>query len=220
VGGYLRDIAERLTYANVVATLALFVALGGASYAAVELPVNSVGPRQLRAGAVTQRALGFPLGLTSLSEKAAGAPRSFCNGGVALAPGEATPPCAPLALGGPAGVRAQVRLKAPGRLVASGVLAIVNRGSTAATVRVAVSFANHPPDFPLNEGTEALGGVQALRLGPGQSIEDPVEAIERAAVGEHLVGLASLVQYAGPGTGEVFTGPGSLAVVTLPDESG
>ncbi|HWD65291.1 MAG TPA: hypothetical protein VG405_08955, partial [Solirubrobacteraceae bacterium] len=34
--------------ANVVAYLALFVALGGTSYAAVNLPSNSVGNRQIR----------------------------------------------------------------------------------------------------------------------------------------------------------------------------
>jgi hypothetical protein len=39
--------------ANVVAYLALFVALGGTSYAAVSLPRNSVGTAQLRNGAVT-----------------------------------------------------------------------------------------------------------------------------------------------------------------------
>ena len=38
---------------NVVAYLALFVALGGTSYAAVNLPRNSVGTSQLRANAVT-----------------------------------------------------------------------------------------------------------------------------------------------------------------------
>ena len=42
----------RLTYANVTATLALFIALGGSSYAALQLPRNSVGPTQIRAGAV------------------------------------------------------------------------------------------------------------------------------------------------------------------------
>lgn len=40
-------LIPRLSYANVVATLALFIALGGASYAAVELPANSVGVRQI-----------------------------------------------------------------------------------------------------------------------------------------------------------------------------
>jgi hypothetical protein len=48
----LRRISQRLSYANVTATLALFVALGGSSYAAIKLPSNSVGPRQIRTGAV------------------------------------------------------------------------------------------------------------------------------------------------------------------------
>lgn len=48
-----RRVRSRLSYANVVATLALFIALGGVSYAAVKLPANSVGTKQLKAGAVT-----------------------------------------------------------------------------------------------------------------------------------------------------------------------
>lgn len=42
----------RLTYANVVSSLAVFLALGGVSYAAVTLPKNSVGAAQIKAGAV------------------------------------------------------------------------------------------------------------------------------------------------------------------------
>ncbi len=52
----------RLSYANVVATLALFLALGGASYAALTLPRNSVGTPQLRDGSVTLPKLSFPIG--------------------------------------------------------------------------------------------------------------------------------------------------------------
>lgn len=44
---------SRLTYANVTATLALFLALGGVSWAAATLPKNSVGTKQLKANAVT-----------------------------------------------------------------------------------------------------------------------------------------------------------------------
>ncbi len=44
---------QRLTYANVMATVAVFIALGGASYAALKLPKNSVGPQQLKKNAVT-----------------------------------------------------------------------------------------------------------------------------------------------------------------------
>ena len=46
-----------MSYANVMSTLALFVALGGTSYAAVKLPSKSVGEKQLRSGAVTSSAI-------------------------------------------------------------------------------------------------------------------------------------------------------------------
>jgi hypothetical protein len=52
----MKRFRPRLTYANVIASLALFIALGGAAVAA-GLPRNSVGPRQLKKGAVTARAL-------------------------------------------------------------------------------------------------------------------------------------------------------------------
>jgi len=42
-----------LTYANVTASLALFIALGGTSYAVTQLPRHSVGNRQLKPNAVT-----------------------------------------------------------------------------------------------------------------------------------------------------------------------
>jgi len=38
----------RLTYANVMSTIAVFLALGGVSYAAIEIPPNSVGTAQLK----------------------------------------------------------------------------------------------------------------------------------------------------------------------------
>jgi hypothetical protein len=41
-----------LTFANVVSLLALFVALGGSSYAAISLPSNSVGSAQIRTASV------------------------------------------------------------------------------------------------------------------------------------------------------------------------
>jgi hypothetical protein len=42
----------RATFANVMSCLALFVALGGVSYAAVELPRNSVGAKQIVQGSI------------------------------------------------------------------------------------------------------------------------------------------------------------------------
>ena len=51
-------LRSHLTFANVVACLALFVALGGSSVAAVSLSKNSVGPKQLKKGAVHNSDLG------------------------------------------------------------------------------------------------------------------------------------------------------------------
>ncbi|MGH2959376.1 MAG: hypothetical protein ACRDKE_07205 [Solirubrobacterales bacterium] len=42
-----------LTFSNIVACLALFIALGGASYAAIKIPKNSVGTKQIKKNAVT-----------------------------------------------------------------------------------------------------------------------------------------------------------------------
>jgi hypothetical protein len=48
----MRRIRFHLSYANVTATLALFVALGGGAYAAATLPRDSVGTAQLQPHAV------------------------------------------------------------------------------------------------------------------------------------------------------------------------
>jgi hypothetical protein len=50
-------LRPKLTYSNAIATIALFVALGGVAVAA-GLPKNSVGPKQLKRGAVKARSLG------------------------------------------------------------------------------------------------------------------------------------------------------------------
>jgi hypothetical protein len=59
----MHQLKGRLTYSNVMATVAVFVALGGTSYAAITLPRNSVGSSQIKSSAVTSsevkdRALG------------------------------------------------------------------------------------------------------------------------------------------------------------------
>ncbi|HVW47555.1 MAG TPA: hypothetical protein VHA76_10915 [Solirubrobacterales bacterium] len=52
----MKRFRPRLTYANVIASVALFVALGGSAVAA-GLAKNSVGPNQLKKGAVTAKAI-------------------------------------------------------------------------------------------------------------------------------------------------------------------
>jgi hypothetical protein len=46
-------LRPRLTYANVMATLAVFIVLGGSAYAGTQLARNSVGTAQLKSNAVT-----------------------------------------------------------------------------------------------------------------------------------------------------------------------
>jgi hypothetical protein len=53
----MRSLRRHFTYANAAATIALFVALGGTSYAAFSLPAGSVGTKQLKNGAVTRAKL-------------------------------------------------------------------------------------------------------------------------------------------------------------------
>jgi hypothetical protein len=48
----LSRFKHHLSYANVMATLALFIALGGGSYAAARLSRNSVGPNEIAPNAV------------------------------------------------------------------------------------------------------------------------------------------------------------------------
>jgi hypothetical protein len=55
-------IRSRLTYANVVSTICLFVVLGGGAYAVTTLPEDSVGTRQIkpeavRSGDISRRAV-------------------------------------------------------------------------------------------------------------------------------------------------------------------
>jgi hypothetical protein len=50
--GIVSKLRSRLTYANAMSTIAVFVALGGGAYA-VSVPRNSVGPAQLKRNAVT-----------------------------------------------------------------------------------------------------------------------------------------------------------------------
>jgi hypothetical protein len=51
----LARMRSGVTYANAMATIALFVALGGGAYASIVLPASSVGTTQLKKNAVTTK---------------------------------------------------------------------------------------------------------------------------------------------------------------------
>jgi hypothetical protein len=48
----MTKLSPRLSFANVMSLVAVFIALGGTAYAALKLPKNSVGAKQIKSGAV------------------------------------------------------------------------------------------------------------------------------------------------------------------------
>src|SRR5829696_5368243 len=76
-----------------LALLALFVALGGTSYAAIRLPSNSVGTKQIRRGAVTPSKVAPKTVRLFKGQKGdAGAPGARGDAGPQGAPGTAGQP--------------------------------------------------------------------------------------------------------------------------------
>ena len=69
----MKRLRPRLSYANVVSTLCLFLLLGGgAAFAASQLPKNSVGPKQIKKGAITPAKLATAT--TKVIESIGGSP--------------------------------------------------------------------------------------------------------------------------------------------------
>jgi hypothetical protein len=112
-------IPRHLSYANVVASLALFLALGGVGYAAIKLPKNSVGTKQLKNGAVTGKKIA-PATVKSLTTSGPQGPAGPTGPQGATGP-QGEP-------GEPGSARAYARVDREGLLVAGhskGVIAVV-----------------------------------------------------------------------------------------------
>src|SRR3954453_15341753 len=86
-------IRSRLSFANVTSCLALFIALGGTSYAVTALPRNSVGSTQLRSKSVGSSELK-PNAVTS---------RAIKNGSIGTSDMSTAPPPSLRGTEGPAG---------------------------------------------------------------------------------------------------------------------
>jgi hypothetical protein len=120
------------SYANVTATLALVIALGGTSYAAIKLPANSVGSVQVRPGAITSDKVrngsllrrDFKPG--ELPRGARGAAGARGPAGPPGPAGAASPPVAGYAHSDPIAVPAGVTL--PGRLACDDGMRVVGGG--------------------------------------------------------------------------------------------
>ena len=67
----IRTARRHLTYANAMATVAVFIALSGSAYAATKLQAKSVGTRELKNGAVTKSKIAKST-LTALTRQSNG----------------------------------------------------------------------------------------------------------------------------------------------------
>jgi hypothetical protein len=206
--GWVSRLAARLSYGNVVATIALFISLGGASYAAIELPADSVGPRQLRTHAVTPKALGFPLGARAVTDPTVqDLRRGPCNS--PRRPGEVSHVACPEPLfGGSLSPRRElrVRLRASGWISVSVTVGLEDRGAPSTAVTVTVNII---VDRRIDASRESL-------LSGGDKLQIPAQSLIPVSRGLHTVGVTVSAEYRSYEPGDVFVFPVSVIASTLP----
>jgi hypothetical protein len=199
-------VSSRFTYANMVASLALFVSLGGASYAAMVLPAGSVGSKQLRAHAVTPGTLGFPLGAVGVATKAVDdLVKGACNS--PLRPGQIPPPCLPPTLAGATqGREVHIRLQSSGSLVISAIAGLKNEDQPHTEAHVTFTIA--VDGRAVTESTFTSSG--------GESRQVPIQALINVAPGSHTAGLAIWANYNSNAPGDILISPVSVVITALP----
>jgi hypothetical protein len=136
----------RLTFANLTALLALFVALGGTSYAALQLPKNSVGNKQLKKNSVTSTKVKPGSLLTSDFKSSQ---RSDLRGprGAEGPPGAQGPagPAGPRGFAGPIKVRSATQISPAGGGIPNDVYCAPGEQATGGSMAGAPSAGN--PSF-------------------------------------------------------------------------
>ena len=170
--GHVRRL--RPSPAMVVACIALTVALGGTSYAAITLPKNSVGTKQLKKNAVTglkvkANAITSPkvasnsLTGSDINEASLGTVRSATNAITATTAGSAAPSGA--AGGGLSGTYPNPTLAAN----AVGSANVVDAGAAglrrADLAAVATTATFDPPNIPAHSCSSAVAAVPGAQTG-------------------------------------------------------
>lgn len=171
----LKRLSEKLSYANIIATLALFIGLGGASYAAVTLPANSVGAKQLQPNAVAPGNLAFPLGTVGLTNNTPEELKGICCGGCAV-----PPPLVP-AHGGPTpGREVAVTFPRAGDLVISAIVGLTDESAVQTPVPIMLEL--------IIDRQRAL--VDEVTVTGGQVTQVPIQTVRKLSAGKHTAGIA------------------------------
>jgi hypothetical protein len=140
----VRSLRRHLSYANAAATVALFVALGGTSYAALTLPAGSVGTKQLKNGAVTKAKLARGVVTAEAGPRGLPGPQGLPGAQGATGPQGPTGPSTGPAGGALAGSYPNPTLAAPEAWHEVGTAG--NPGFETCAVAPVVAWQNNRPD--------------------------------------------------------------------------
>lgn len=187
----------RLTYANVMSTTAVFLALGGVSYAATALPKNSVGPTQIKKNGVTTADIKNNA-VTGAKVKNGSLTAADFSGAVAVAAG---PKGADGAKGATGATGAAGAAGAKGETGAPGA-----KGDTGP-----VGPATGPAGGPFLEGSYPDPTIKQNAIGADQIDED---SIRQGIIGDERFGQSVFRR-----TGATLTSPlfGNVAAATCKD---
>jgi hypothetical protein len=199
---------KSLSYSNIVASLALFVALGGASYAAVAIPPESIGTKQLRSGSVTPKVLAFPLGASSVTnDQPEDLPKTPCD--------EPPLPGTPLLVDCPQprqvgistpGSEVHLRMQAAGNVVATALVDLRNEGPPNTSATVTLSF--------IVDHRRATSSI--LTIAGGASMREPMQMFFHRPGGRHTVGVSAEAHYSSRSGGNVIVAGISVITSTFP----
>ncbi len=205
--GDRRFRAPRLTYANVVATIALFLALGGGAWAALRLPANSVGTRELKQRSITRKTLAFALGARTHIDRRVHEFPNPTPGCSEIPPGQVPPPCAPPA---PRKLTsATVRTTRPGLLVVQATMTVADYVTDdGATVQLTATVdGKRMPDVTNLQ----IAGPDVRSLSYQGAVVLPA--------GPHTVSFSAATSN-GKKAGEVDIGPVTVTALSLPQLAG
>ena len=200
---------RHLTPSLAISMIALFVALGGASYAAVKIPKNSVGNTQLRKDAVTSAkvkdrsllATDFRTG--QLPRGATGATGAAGASGVTAANGTSGSSLGITLTGTPQEVMSTTVSSGPaGRMVVTGSFRMYNQTVAAGGSSCQVSIDGAPASQP----TWTFGGV-VQNVGEyiiNNDWQVPVVASAAVTAGTHTASV--VCTKVGPGTTVAYSG--------------
>jgi hypothetical protein len=156
----LSRLKAHATYANSMATIAVMIALGGTSYAALTLPRNSVGEHQIRPGAVrSPEVKNGSLGAGDLSAKARAALRGAAG------------PTGPQGPTGAAATPYFAVVSGAGERLAGNASGVVSTGAGGYRVAFSRSLAGCAANATLgsNDGSAVVAGRITVTISTGEA---------------------------------------------------